>query len=100
MTLEHVNFIPWAPQHNGNIHVLFIHQAELGKLGGGKLLALYVGIIIHPSNIRMAHYSSQYFYVEVLLITKPPLKIMTLFIILFPFKMASFIIHTSVRFFP
>lgn len=69
MTLEHVNFIWWAPQQNRNVYVLFIHQAELGNMGGGILLALYVGITIHPSNICTKHCSSQYDCMELLSIS-------------------------------
>jgi len=77
------------------IQCSYIH-AELGNTGGVILLALCIGITIHPNNSHMKHISSQYYSLEKLSIATPSLEMATLFTI---FLLALFIIRTNISFF-
>ena len=68
------------------IYYSYIHP-ELENLSGVILPALCTWIIIYPRNIHRKHCSSQYYFLEVLLINEISLKIPTLFTILLLHKL-------------
>ena len=79
------------------VYYSYIH-ASLGNLSGVILLALCVGLIVHPKNICRIHCSSQYYSQNLLLIKELSLKTPTLFMIVLLFKSALFIIRNGVSF--
>ena len=75
MILEYVYYIPMGPRKLGIFVYYSYMEVELGKLGGVLLLALCIEITIHRRNIHKKHCSSQYYSLELLLISTLSLKI-------------------------
>ena len=78
-----------SPRTNWNIRLLLIHSCWTWKFGWSH----------SPGTIHRKCCSSQYCSQTLLLIIETSLKVLTLFIILLPYKLILFNIRTSINFF-